>query len=83
MSATKNVMWKYPVYCPSKGTYNKILVRDLLIVSLLNLKIPKHVIKAGYGTLKGPTAPMIDLCAYKFKDLNAAKIIPEEYFMNT
>ena len=71
MSATKNVMWKYPVYCPSKGTYNKLLVRDLLTVS------PKHVIKAGYETLKGPTAPIIDLCAYKFKDLNTAKIIPQ------
>ena len=45
-------------------------------------KISKHVIKTGFGTLKGSTAPGIDFNTYEFKNLNTGKITPEEYFIN-
>ena len=42
----------------------------------------EHVIKGGDGPFEKRTTPIVDLGRYKFKILNADKIIPEEYFTN-
>ena len=70
------------MYDSTKYRYDMILGIDLSTELWLNLKLSEHVIKVDDGTLKGPIAPMIDLCTYQFKDLNTVKIIPEELFMN-
>ena len=43
-------------------------------------KISEHVIESDDGLFIGVTAPMVDLGAYLFKDLNTGKIKTEEYF---
>ena len=75
--------WKVFVDDSAKGRFNMILGRYLSTALGLNLKLPKHIIESGDISLKLPTAPIIDLGAYKFKDLNTDKITPEEYFRNT
>ena len=61
----------------AKGRFNMILGRYLSTALGLNLKLPKHIIESGDIPLKLPTAPIVDLGAYKFKDLNTDKITPE------
>ena len=46
------------------------------------MKLSVNITKEDNGPLKGSTAPMVDLDAYKFKDLNAGKITPEKSFTN-
>ena len=58
----------------TKGRYDTISVRDLLIELGLNLKMSKHVIQAYDGSFMGATAPMVGLGAYIFKDLNTGEI---------
>ena len=74
--------WECDVDDYSKGIYHMILGRYLLIEFLLNPKLSKHAFKRGDETLKGSTAPMIDLVMYRFKDLNTGEITSKEYFMN-
>ena len=50
--ATKIVMWNCHMYESSKGRYDMILGRDLLIDLGLNLKFSDHIIKAYDGTFK-------------------------------
>ena len=57
-----------------------IFVRELLIALVLNLNIFRHIIELDDRPLKGSMAPMIDLDAYGFKDLNTENIAPQEYF---
>ena len=64
----------------AKGRYNIILGIDILTQLVLNLKFSDTVIEAEDGHLKGSTTPMVDLCTYKFKDLNTEKITPKELF---
>ena len=59
-----------------------ILGRDILTYLGLNLKYSDHVIETDDGTLKGSTAPMVDLGKYEFKYLNTRKITPEVQFTN-
>ena len=49
---------------------------------VFNLEFYEHVIEADDGNFNGSTAPMVDLVAYIFKDLNTGKITPEELFTN-
>ena len=82
--SAKNVMtWKYHVGDSDKGRYDVILVQDLFIELVLNLKFPEHIIKADDGTFKGSTTPMVDLGTYIFKILNTGEITPEESFTNS
>ena len=74
--------WNCHVDDSAKGRYDMILGRNLLTAFGMNLKLSEHVIKADDGTLKGSTAPMVDLVKYQFKDLNIEEITPEELFMN-
>ena len=64
----------------SKGRYDRILGRYILTESGLNLNLTDHVIEAGDGPFIGATAPMVDLGAYVFKDLNTGKIKLEYLF---
>ena len=48
----------------TKFRYEMILVIDLLIALLLNLKLSEHVIEADYGPLKGLLSPMVDFGTY-------------------
>ena len=75
--------WEYNVDDSAKGRYDIILGRYLLTELGINLNIFKHAIEAGGGPLKYFTVPMIYFDMYTFKDLNAVKITPEEYFMNS
>ena len=58
------MMWKCHVDEFSKGRYDMILGRDLLIGLVLNLKLYEYLITANYGTLKGSTSPMVDFGVY-------------------
>ena len=60
-----------------------ILGRDILMVSVLNLKSSDNVIKSYDEIFIFSTAPMVDLSTYKFKDLETEKISPEVLFMNS
>ena len=48
----------------TKGRYDMILVRYLLIALVLNLKLPDSVIEADDGPFKGSAPPIIDLGKY-------------------
>ena len=58
----------------AKGRYGMTLGTDIWIELLLNIKNFKHVIKADDGPFIGATAPMFDLGAYVFKDLNTGGV---------
>ena len=49
----------------------------------MNIKLSEHVIKKGDGTLKGSSAPIVDLSMYEFRKLNEGKITPKESFMKS
>ena len=66
----------------AKGRYDMILGRDLLTELGLNLKFSNHITKANDAPFMGAMAPMVDLGAYIFKDLNTGKIKMEELFTN-
>ena len=55
-----------------------ILGKDILTELGLNLKWSEHIIEAYYGHFNRYTTPMVDLGTYILKDLNTAKITPEE-----
>ena len=80
---TKIMTWECHVDDSAKGRYNMILDRYILAKLVLNIKLFKHSIEAGYGPLKGSTSPMIDLSVYEFKYLNTGNITPEESLMNS
>ena len=50
----------------SEGRYCMILGRDLSTDLGLDLKLSDHVIETDDGTLKGSTAPMVDIGTYEF-----------------
>ena len=79
----KIVTWNKNVNDYAKGRYDMILVRDILTALVPNKKLSEHAIKVYYGTLKGSTAPMVDLVTYEFKGLNIGKITPDESFIKT
>ena len=54
-----------------------ILGRYLLTDLEFNPKLSDHIIEAYDGSLKGSTAPMVDMGAFKLKYLNTGKITPE------
>ena len=60
-SATKIVTWECHSYDSNKGSYNKILGRDILTALGVNLTFYKPNIKGCDGSLKWSTAPMIFL----------------------
>ena len=61
ISATKIETWNFHVNESSKGRYDMILGRYILIELVLNLKLSEQSIKEYGGPLKGSMAPMIDL----------------------
>ena len=64
LRATKTMMWNFHVDDSAKGIYNMILCRDLLTSLGLNLKLSDHFIEADNETLKGSTAPIVDMVTY-------------------
>ena len=72
--------WKCHVDEPTKGGYDMISVGDLLKELVLNINFSGHVIEVYFGPFIGAMAPMVDLGAYVFKDLNTGKIKLEESF---
>ena len=58
----------------SKGRYDMILGRDILISLWSNLKSSDNVIEEDDGPFKGSTSPMVNLGTYEFKDLNTGNI---------
>ena len=70
-------MWDFHVDDSAKGRYYVVLVRDILIALVLNMKFSEHIIKVDDGPLKVSTETMVDLGTYKFKDLNTRQITPE------
>ena len=82
LSTTNIVMWNCHVDESNRGRNNTKFARDILSELLFNLNVFERVIEADDGTLIGSTAPMVDLGAYIFKDLNTGKITPEESFTN-
>ena len=51
-----------------------ILGRYILTALVLNIKLSEHIMEEDGGTLKGSTAPMVDISKYGFKDLNTGEI---------
>ena len=80
LSATNAVTWKCPVDYSVKGGYEMILGRDILIKLGLYLNFSNHAIESDDGPFMITTAPMVDLVAYIFKDLNTGSNKPEESF---
>ena len=66
----------------SKVRYDMILGKYLLTYLGFNLKISDHVIEVDDGPFKGPLSLMVNMGTCEFKDLNTAKIPPEELFTN-
>ena len=54
-----------------------ILGRDILTSLVLNIKLSKFFIKSDDVTLKGSTAPIVELGTYEFKYLNTGEITLE------
>ena len=82
LKAIKIMTWNCNVDDSTKGIYDTILGRYLLIDLGLNLKWSDHVIESDDGTFKGYMAPMVDLGTYEFKYINTVNIKPEESFTN-
>ena len=61
----------------TKGRYDMILCKDLLIELRLNLKSFYHIIASYDGTFKGSLKTIIDLGMYEFNDLNTGNITTE------
>ena len=61
----------------TKGRYDMILGRDLLIDLGLNIKFSDNVIEADDGPLKGSKVPMVDMGKYGLKDLGTGESTPE------
>ena len=59
-----------------------ILGRDLLTALGLDIKFSENIILGGDGTLKGCSAPIVDISTYDFKPLTDNKVKPEESFIN-
>ena len=53
-----------------------LLGRYILIASVFILKLYENIIESDGETLKGSTAPMVDMSKYGFKDLNTGEITP-------
>ena len=66
LNTTNTVAWDFHVDDSSKGRYDMILGRYLLIELGLNLKFSEHVIESDDGPFKGSTTPMVDLGMYVF-----------------
>ena len=67
-------MWDFHVDDSAKGRYYVVLVRDILIALVLNMKFSEHIIKVDDRPLRVSTATMVDVGTYKFKDLNTGEI---------
>ena len=65
------------MYDSARDRYNMILGRYLWTELWLNLELYEHVIEGDDRHFTGYTAPMVDLGAYIFKDLNTGEIKPE------
>ena len=70
LSLTKIVTWYCHVDDFAKSGYYMISGRYILTAFGSNLKLSKHVVKADGGSLKGSSAPVLDLGVCEFKDLN-------------
>ena len=66
LSATKMVTWNCHEDESDKDTYSMILGRYLSEYLVFNLKLSENIINSDVGTLKGSTAPLVDLGTYKF-----------------
>ena len=82
LSATKQLTWNFHVDDSTRGRYDMILCKDLLIELRLNLKSFYHIIASYDGTFKGSLKTIIDLGMYEFNDLNTGNITTEEILLN-
>ena len=55
------MMWKYHVDNSTKGRYDMILGRYLLVALVLNLKFYDHIIVGGKEPDEGCSAPMVEV----------------------
>ena len=70
LSVTSVMTWKCHADESTRGRYDMIIGRYLLIELGLNIKKSQHVIEAYDGPFIESTSHMVDLGAYIFKDLN-------------
>ena len=73
----KIVTWKFHVDEYTKGRYNIILGRDLLIALVLDLKFSENFIIGGEGTYEGCLSPMVDVSNYEFIYIIDKTVKPE------
>ena len=78
LSSAYVVTWNCHVDESTKGRYDMITRRDILIALGLNLTLYDHAIESYYVTFKVSTETTVDSGTYEFKDLNRDKITPEE-----
>ena len=66
----------------TEGRYDMILGRDLLMSTILDLKLSRHVIVGGEIPYEGYITPMIDMITYEYGSLNLkTQFKPEESIM--
>ena len=77
LSATTFWTWNCHVDDSSKGRYDMILGRYILIALGLYIKISIYVTESDTEPFKGSMSPTVNLGVYEFKYLNAGKIAPK------
>ena len=82
LSAKKIVTWNCHADSSSKGRYDMVLSRYIVIALGSNKKISKHIIQADYGHLKASSSPMVNLGMYEFKYLNTGGGYTRSIFTN-